>query len=154
MLTLRRTHPILVIDTYWTATGEAFCPAAVGLGYHIGPQGSIEICPALSFAAETVRDRDGDLYQVFNESAYLRGFTKFVKERTKGCVILEYPQQLHEYIKDAGARDYSGRGTAFQELNAITPRHSQHLPGQEVPEDFWFYRFMKKQVFFGMGASG
>lgn len=154
LLTLRRTHPILVIDTYWTATGEAFCPAAVGLGYHIGPQGSIEICPALSFAAETVRDQDGDLYKVFNESAYLRGFTKFVKERTKGCVILEYPQQLHDYIRDAGAKDYSGRGTAFQELNGVVPRHSQHLPGQEVPEDFWFYRFVKKQVFFGMGASG
>ena len=44
---LRRKHPIFIIDTYWTAEGEAFCPAAVGLGYHIGPQGSIEICPAL-----------------------------------------------------------------------------------------------------------
>ena len=54
LLELRRNHPILIIDTYWTADGEAFCPAAMGLGYHIGPRGSLEICPALSFASDTV----------------------------------------------------------------------------------------------------
>ena len=103
---LRRKHPILVIDTYWTASGEAFCPAAMGLGYHIGPQGSIEICPALSFATEKVQDNGGDLHKTFNESQFLRGFTKFVKERTKGCVILEKPQELHSYIKECGAKDF------------------------------------------------
>ncbi|HYG75719.1 MAG TPA: radical SAM protein [Planctomycetota bacterium] len=152
LLELRKKHPILIIDSYWTASGEAFCPAAVGLGYHIGPQGSIEICPALSFAKERVSDNGGDLYKSINESQYLRGFTKFVKERTKGCVILEYPQQLHDYIKESGAKDYSGRGTAFKELNDISPRNSQHLPGEEIPEDYWVYRFLKNQVFFGMGA--
>ncbi len=154
LLELRRKHPILIIDTYWTATGEAFCPAAMGLGYHIGPQGSIEICPALSFAKERVSDNGGDLYKTINESEYLRGFTKFVKKRTKGCVILEHPQELHEFIKTSGAADYSGRNTAFQELNAITPRHSHHNPDHEIPEDYWVYRFLKKQVFFGMAALG
>jgi MoaA/NifB/PqqE/SkfB family radical SAM enzyme len=152
LLELRRKHPILIIDTYWTASGEAFCPAAMGMGYHIGPQGSIEICPALSFAKEKVSDNNGDLYKTFNESDFLRGFTKFVKERTKGCVILEHPQELHNFIKDKGAKDYSGRGTAFQELNSITPRNSQHMPENEIPEDYWVYRFLKNQVFFGMGA--
>lgn len=154
LLELRRKHPIFIIDTYWTASGEAFCPAAMGLGYHIGPQGSIEICPALSFATEKVQDNNGDLTKTFGESKFLRGFTNFVKERTKGCVILEHPQALHEYIKGTGAKDFSGRGTAFQELNAITPRHSHHLPGEEIPEDYWVYRFLKKQVFFGMAALG
>lgn len=156
LLALRRTQPIFLVDTYWTATGEAFCPAAMGLGYHIGPQGSIEICPALSFAAETVRDHDGDgdLYRTFNESSFLRGFQSFVTERTKGCVILEHPQELHDYIRSSGARDYSGRGTAFDELARIAPRHSHHLPGEEIPEDFWIYKLLKKTVFFGMGALG
>ena len=154
LLQLRRRHPIFIIDTYWTATGEAFCPAAVGLGFHIGPQGSIEICPALSFAREKVSDNGGDVYKSINESSFLRGFQKFAKERTKGCVILEYPQQLHEYIGASGAKDFSGRNTAFAELNSITPRTSQHLPGEEIAEDFWFYRFLKSRVFFGMGAMG
>ncbi len=154
LLELRRTQPILVIDTYWTAEGEAFCPAAMGMGYHIGPRGSIEICPALSFATDTVQDADGDLYDTFNDSRFLRGFQSFVKERTKGCVILEHPQELHDYIRDVGAQDFSGRDAAFDELNAITPRHSHHLPGEEIPEDFWLYRLLKKNVFFGMGALG
>ncbi len=154
LLELRRRHPILIIDTYWTADGEAFCPAATGLGFHIGPQGSVEICPALSFATATVRGEREDLYDTFNGSDFLRGFQGFVKERTKGCVILEHPQELRDYIEDAGARDYSGRGTAFSELGALSPRHSHHLPGREIPEDFWFYRLLKKNVFFGMGANG
>jgi MoaA/NifB/PqqE/SkfB family radical SAM enzyme len=154
LLELRRKHPILIIDTYWTAEGEAFCPAAMGLGYHIGPRGSIEICPALSFAKERVNDNGGDLYKTINESEYLRGFQKFVTKRTKGCVILEHPQELHAFIKEKGAVDYSGRNTAFNELNSITPRNSHHLPDNEIPEDYWVYRFLKKQVFFGMGAIG
>ena len=156
LLELRRTKPLFIIDTYWTETGEAFCPAAMGLGFHVGPQGSIEICPALSFASETIFDYDdnGDHYKTFNESAFLRGFQQFVVERTKGCVILEHPQELHDYIEESGASDYSGRGTAFSELNAISPRNSHHLPGEEIPEDFWLYRFFKRSAFFGMGAIG
>jgi MoaA/NifB/PqqE/SkfB family radical SAM enzyme len=156
LLELRRTHPILIIDTYWTADGEAFCPAATGMGFHIGPQGSVEICPALSFATDTIagRAKGEDLHDTFDKSEFLRGFQDFVKERTLGCVILEHPQELHDYIQDTGAKDYSGRGTAFDELKSLTPRHSHHLPGREIPEDFWFYRLLKKNVFFGMGAIG
>jgi hypothetical protein len=151
MLALRRRQPILIIDTYWTATGEAFCPAAMGLGFHIGPQGSIEICPPLSFAVEKIQDNGGDVYKTINESRFLRGFQEFVKQRTKGCVILEHPQELHDFIKSHGAVDYSGRNM-YPELPRLAPRHSQHLPDHEIPEDFWFYRLLKSRVFFGMGA--
>ena len=153
LLGLRRKHPILLIDTYWTADGEAFCPAAMGLGFHIGPEGSIEPCPPLSFAREMVRDNDGDLYKTINDSAYLRGFQKFVKDRTKGCVILEHPQELVHYLEDHQARDFSTRD-ALAEIEAISPRNSHHLPDSQIPEDYWVYRFLKKQVFFGMGALG
>ena len=152
MLELRRKHPIMIIDTYWTAEGEAFCPAATGLGFHVGPQGGIEPCPPLSFAVETIRDNGGDAFKTMNESEYLRGFQKFVKDRTKGCVILEHPQELVEYIKGAGAIDRSGRD-AFAEIAGGTPRRSHHLEGDEIPEDFWLYRFLKNQVFFGMGVG-
>lgn len=154
LLRLRRTHPIMLVDTYWTANGEATCPAAIGLSHHIGPRGSIELCPALSFAAERVSDNGKDLFKTVNESKMLRGFPGFVEKRTKGCVILEYPQDLHDYLKETGAKDYSGRDTAFEELNRIEPRTSHHLPGDEIPEDYWVYRFMKKRVFFGMGGYG
>jgi len=153
LLRLRRRQPILIIDTYWTASGEAFCPAATGLGFHIGPQGSIEICPPLSFAVERIQDNGGDVFKTINSSSFLRGFQQFVKQRTKGCVILEHPQELVKFIQGHGAKDYSGRD-AYKEIASGTSRSSHHLPGDEIPEDFWFYRFLKSQVFFGMGAIG
>jgi MoaA/NifB/PqqE/SkfB family radical SAM enzyme len=153
LLRLRRKHPILLIDTYWDAEGRAVCPAAAGLGFHIGPRGGIEPCPPMSFAAETIRDRDGDLFATINESRFLRAFQQFVHDRTRGCVILERPQELAAFLREMGARDTSGRD-AFAELEASQPRSSHHLPGEETPEDFWFYRLLKKQLFFGMGAYG
>lgn len=153
LLGLRRRHPIILIDTYWNARGEAVCPAAKGLGFHIGPGGTIEPCPPMSFACETVRDHEGDLFRTINESRLLGGFQTFVDERTRGCVILEYPHELAAYLKGHGAKDTSGRD-AYGELSASTPRSSHHLPGEEIPEDYWVYRFLKKQLFFGMGGYG
>lgn len=153
LLQMRRKHPILVIDTYWDADGRALCPAALGLGFHIGPQGSIEPCPPLSFARETIDDHGGDLFQTINGSDFLRSFQRFVAERTRGCVILERPAELVQFLRDQGAVDFSGRD-ALAELAASCPRTSHHLPGEEIPEDYWVYRFLKKQLFFGMGAYG
>jgi MoaA/NifB/PqqE/SkfB family radical SAM enzyme len=153
LLKLRHKHPIIIIDTYWDAQGKAVCPAARGMGFHIGPQGSIEPCPPLSFAVETIRDNQGDLFKTINDSQFLRGFQKFVEQHTCGCVILEHPQALVEYIRGASGKDFSGRD-ALGEINAGTPRTSHHLPGEEMPEDYWLYRILKKQLFFGMGGYG
>jgi len=153
LLQLRRKHPIVIIDTYWTAEGEAFCPAAMGLGFHIGPQGSIEPCPPLSFAREMLSDNKGDVFKTINESEFLRGFQTFVKDRTKGCVILEHPTELMDFMKKHEVTDFSSRD-AFSEYYRSTPRHSHQLEGDEIPEDYWVYRLLKKNVFFGMGALG
>ncbi|MBN2295178.1 MAG: radical SAM protein [Pirellulales bacterium] len=182
LLELRRRHPIMLIDTYWNARGEAVCPAALGMGYHIGPRGSIEACPPLSFACETIHaeaekgsgtfcrngpdgashkrcltpfpPNDNDnLFDTINQSEFLRGFSKFVNERTRGCVILEHPQELVEFLKASGVKDYSGRD-ALAELAAGTPRGSHDMKGEEIPEDYWVYRFLKNQLFFGMSGYG
>lgn len=153
LLELRRRHPIILIDTYWNAQGEAVCPAALGLGFHIGPQGSIEPCPPLSFACDSIRRSDYDLFETIDQSRFLRGFQEFVRERTKGCVILECPQELADYLRRMSAEDTSGRD-ALAELEASQPRTSHHLPGEEIPEDHWLYRFLKKRLFFGMSGYG
>jgi MoaA/NifB/PqqE/SkfB family radical SAM enzyme len=153
LLALRRKHPIILIDTYWNARGEAVCPAALGLGFHIGPRGTIEPCPPLSFARETIRDHGGDLFRTINESRFLRGFQDFACERTRGCVILEHPRELVEYLQESAANDVSGRD-ALAEISASQARTSHHLPGEEIPEDYWVYRLLKKQLFFGMGGYG
>lgn len=153
LLEMRRRYPILLIDTYWNAEGEAVCPAALGLGFHIGPRGSIEPCPPLSFACQTITDNGGDLFKTIDQSPLLREFQQFVGERTKGCVILEHPQELAAFFRRMEATDTSGRD-ALAELAASTPRSSHHLPGEELPEDSRFYRFLKRQLFFGMGGYG
>lgn len=151
LLELRKKMPIILIDTYWDADGVAACPASKGLGFHIGPTGGVEPCPPLSFAREFLGDHQGDLFRSINESRLLRDFQEFVRERTKGCVILENPHELAEFFRRHEATDTSGRDL-FAELEASTPRTSHHLPGEEMPENTLFYRFLKRNLFFGMGA--
>jgi hypothetical protein len=83
----------------------------------------------------------------------LRGFQEFVRRRTRGCVILEHPGELAEFLRQSGAVDESGRDQ-IAELASATPRTSHHLPGEEIPEDYWLYRVLKQQLFFGMGGYG
>lgn len=153
LLALRKLSPIIIIDTYWDADGRAVCPAALGLGYHIGPSGDIELCPPLSFARETIHDHGGDLFQTINGSTFLRGFQQFARARTRGCPILECPQELVAFLRAEGARDTSGRD-AFRELSECQSRASHHLPGEEIPESMLVYRWFKKHLFFGLGAYG
>jgi MoaA/NifB/PqqE/SkfB family radical SAM enzyme len=153
LLKLRRKMPIILIDTYWDANGEAVCPAAKGLGFHIGPQGGIEPCPPLSAAKDFLTDHAGDLFKTINESTFLRQFQEFAVSRTKGCVILESPKELAEFFRTEQITDTGGRGI-LRELEASVPRTSHHLDGEEIPEDFWLYRILKKTLFFGMGGYG
>lgn len=153
LVDLRRKSPILLIDTYWDEDGRAVCPAALGLGYHIGPAGDIELCPPLSFATATIRDNGGEVFQTINNNQLLRSFQKFALERTRGCVILERPQELAEFLRNHGARDTSGRD-AYSELGRLTPRPSHHLPELEIPEKTRIYRWLKRRLFFGLGAYG
>ena len=68
-------------------------------------------------------------------------------------MILERPQELVEFLRLHRAADMSGRD-AFAELAAATPRPSHDLPEARIPEDYWVYRLLKKQLFFGMGGYG
>jgi MoaA/NifB/PqqE/SkfB family radical SAM enzyme len=151
LLELRKKMPIILIDTYWDARGVAACPASKALGFHIGPTGSVEPCPPLSFAREFLDDHQGDLHRSINESRLLRDFQSFVEKRTKGCVILEHPGELAEFFRRHEAIDTSGRDL-LAELEASSPRTSHHLPGEEIPENTIFYRILKRHLFFGMGA--
>ncbi|MDD3468725.1 MAG: radical SAM protein [Thermoguttaceae bacterium] len=153
MLELRRKHAMVIIDTYWNAKGEALCPAALGMGFQINPDGAIGPCPPLAFARETIRDYGGDLVRAIDESQYLRDFSKFCTERTRGCVILEYPRELATFLRQQQVCDATGRD-AIGELERSEPRSSHHLPGEEIPEDLLFYKLMKNRMFFGLGAYG
>lgn len=149
---MRRKKAIGVVDAYWDDRGQALCPAVVGISHHIGPWGDIEPCPVVQFATDTIHDNDGDVFKTMTESTFLDGFRKTIAKTTRGCIVLERPELLRQIVEKHGADDTTARKTAMAELEAMHPLSSQHLPGAELPEENWLYRFAKKHWFFGFGA--
>jgi MoaA/NifB/PqqE/SkfB family radical SAM enzyme len=151
IVSMRAKLPIAIVDAYWDDQGEALCPMATGVSHHISPYGDIEPCPIIQFARETVRDSDS-VYDLMNRSAFLRDFRETAAGATRGCVVLERPDLVRDLVARHAARDTTQRGTALAELEAMSPRGSQHNPDHAIPEDHWAYRFAKKHWFFGFGA--
>lgn len=150
---IRLKAPLMVIDSYWDDKGNALCPAAVGIANHISPEGYIEPCPPLQFAKDNIGNGTG-LYDLFNQSNFLAKFRAMCCDTTQGCIIMEHPETLADFIQSEDATDSSGRGTLMEELNQMCACCSHHQPGQEIPERNWAYRFAKKNWFFGFGAYG
>ena len=148
---MRARLPIGIVDAYWDDQGQALCPMATGASHHISPYGDIEPCPIIQFAKETIRDGPS-IYDIMNGSAFLRDFRETAARATRGCIVLERPDLVRELVRKHGARDTTQRGTALAELEAMQSRSSQHLPGSEIPEEHWMYRFAKKHWYFGFGA--
>jgi MoaA/NifB/PqqE/SkfB family radical SAM enzyme len=148
---LRSQLPIGVVDAYWDDRGQALCPMATGISHHIGPSGAIEPCPIIQFATDNIADGPS-LYEIMTKSDFLDDFRRASAAATRGCVVLERPDLVRELVAKHAAGDTTQRGTAVAELEALTPGTSQYLPGEEIPEEHWLYRFAKKHWYFGFGA--
>ena len=153
IVSMRSRLPIALVDAYWDDRGQALCPMATGISHHINPWGDIEPCPIIQFASENVH-QDRDLFDILNESAYIQDFRETAARTTRGCIVLERPDLVRDLVTRYQATDTTHReaGAGLAELARMTPRHSQHQPGREVPEEHWMYRFAKKHWFFGFGA--
>ncbi|MCA9191131.1 MAG: radical SAM protein [Planctomycetales bacterium] len=147
----RVNKPIIVIDAYHDGEGRALCPAVTGFTHHIGPGGDIEPCPVIQLATENINEKK-PLQEVFNKPGFLREFRELTASNTRGCVIMERPDILLQLAEKYGARDTSQRQTVFNELQAIQPRHSQYVPGNEIPERSWAVRLAKRFVFNDFGT--
>ena len=143
---MRARVPIAIIDAYYDHRGQALCPMSTGISHHISPRGDIEPCPIIQFAVENIRDRRG-IFATMRDSDFLKDFRELSARHTRGCVVLERPDLVKELVVKHGARDTTARGTALAELEAMTPRFSQWLPGEEVPEKHWMYKLAKKYWF-------
>lgn len=148
---MRAKKPIAIIDAYYMHDGQALCPAATGISHHISPWGGIEPCPIIQFAKENIRDKR-HIRDVFVQSEYLADFRKMAASTTRGCIVLERPDLLKNFVQKHNAPDGTARKTATVELDAMQPRTSQFRPGSEIPETNWVYRFAKKHWFSDFGA--
>ena len=153
MVDARCTEPIVIIDAYWDHDGNALCPAATGISHHLNPAGDIEPCPPIQFSCDNISD-EASVIDILENSTFLQDFHDQICSTTRGCVLLENPSFLKSFLESHNAGDTSGRGTAYEELAAMTPRPDHHIPGRQIPEKHWLYRYAKKNWFFGFGAYG
>jgi MoaA/NifB/PqqE/SkfB family radical SAM enzyme len=149
---MRCKKPIIVIDAYYDADGNALCPAATGFTHHINPWGDIEPCPIIQFAKESIHD-ERPLDQVFNESDFLKDFRRTAAQHTRGCIVLERPDLIEALADRHGAKDSTARKTALAELRATQPNPSQYTPElKPIPEKSWAYRLAKKFAYHDYGV--
>lgn len=148
---MRARMPIGMIDAYYDDRGRAVCPMTTGISHHVSPKGDIEPCPIIQFATENVSD-EGNVAERMKQSAFLRDFRETAARTTRGCIVLERPDLVRDLVNRHGARDTTIRGTAMAELEAMQPRFSQDLPGEEIPEKHWLYRLAKKHWFNDFGV--
>jgi len=149
----RARVPLIIVDAYWDHEGNALCPAAIGISHHIGPSGDVEFCPPIQFAAESVLG-SANVADLISSSEFLKRFRAFSSGITRGCILLEEPGLLRKFLEKENAHDTSGRGTLLEELAAMRNCPGHHIPGREIPDKHWAYRFAKKRWFFGFGAYG
>ncbi|MCA9231480.1 MAG: radical SAM protein [Planctomycetales bacterium] len=148
---MRVKKPIGIVDAYYDADGQALCPAATGFTHHISPWGDIEPCPIVQFAKDSIYDAR-PLAETFNQSQFLTDFRHLAASHTRGCIVLERPDLLHELTVLHDSKDTTARKTAAAELLSMTPRPSQYNVAAEVPEKNWIYRFAKRHFFSDFGA--
>jgi MoaA/NifB/PqqE/SkfB family radical SAM enzyme len=147
----RTKYPMVLIDSYWRADGEPFCPAAEGLSHHINSSGYIEPCPVIQFSKDLING--GNLKEIYENSTFLKDFRQKINEKTNGCILMEDPEWLNKLAEDNQAINTSNRKDFMEQL-AHAKCIASHGSCKKIPEKHWAYKMGKKRAFFGLGAYG
>ncbi|MDR3193744.1 MAG: radical SAM protein [Tannerella sp.] len=150
----RNDAPLQLVDAYWDDKGQAICPGATGMSHHISPSGALEFCPPLQMAKDFIDDDAGNLGELFERSEFLAGLRKLAATHSRGCILLENPALMTQYLETWQATDTTSRGTVLEEYRRMTPLAGHDMQGEEIPEQNMFYRLLKKKYFFGFGVYG
>ena len=150
----RKDAPLFIIETYWDAQGNALCPAATGMSHHISPEGAVEFCPPLQMAKEYVNKDASNMIEIFEQSDFLADLRNLTSKNSRGCILLEDPRLLAEFLEKHNAIDTTTRNTVLNEYKKMIPVAGHDQIGKEIPEQNIFYKIMKKKYFFGFGAYG
>ena len=150
----RKNAPLFLIETYWDDKGNALCPGATGMSHHISPSGAIEFCPPLQMAKDYVNHDGSNIVEAFRDSEFLAGLRKMTAESSRGCILLEDPEKLVDFLEKNNAIDSTSRKTILEEYKKMTPLAGHNLRGDEIPEENSIYKMVKKKYFFGFGAYG
>ena len=149
----RKNAPLVLIDTYWDDKGNAICPGATGMSHHIGPSGAVEFCPPLQLAKDFLNEDASNLKEA-SASEFLEDMRDYVAQTTRGCILMNHPQDLLVYLKQHDAVDTTSRGTVAAEFSLMPCVATHDMEDEPIAEQNPFYRFLKKRYFFGFGAYG
>jgi hypothetical protein len=147
----RAVMPIAIVDAYYDHEGKALCPMATGISHHISPGGAIEPCPIIQFATENIQDERG-IFDTLTQSAFLKDFRETSAKHTRGCIVLERPDLVEAIAARHGAKDSTIRQTALAELRSMTPRPSQWIKEENIPEKHWMYKIAKRFFYNDFGV--
>lgn len=147
----RTKYDMAIIDAYWDGDGNGLCPAASGLSHHINASGYIEPCPVIQFATDRVGGKPLD--RIYGESLFLKELKVEIPRKTAGCIVMEDPEWLADFVERHVATDTSGRDNEINRLRSM-PNVPSHGSAVKIPEKSRIYRFAKKKAFFGLGAYG
>ena len=150
----RKNAPLFIIETYWDDKGNALCPGATGMSHHISPSGALEFCPPIQMAKDFINEDGSDLAELFENSGFLAEFRKMTAESSRGCILLEDPQKMVDFLEKHFAVDTTSRKSVLEEYKKMMPAAGHNQQGQEIPEKNVFYKMVKKKYFFGFGAYG
>ena len=150
----RRNAPLIIIDVYWGADGRAICPAASGMSHHISPSGYVEFCPPLQMAMERLNADGSNLAEICRESEFLANLRKLAAETSRGCILMEDPQRLADFLEAHGGYETTSRGTFLKELRRMRPVPGHDMKDEMIPEKNPLYRMLQKRYFLGFGAYG
>ena len=150
----RLDAPVVLIDVYWDAQGRALCPGATGMSHHISPSGALEFCPVIQMATDFLNADASNLTELYSQSQFLAGMRQHIAETTRGCILMENPQQMVKILQAYDVRDTTSRATAMQEYARMKPVSCHDMGNAAIPEKSSPYRWLKKHYFFGFGAYG
>ena len=150
----RKNAPLLIIETYWDAKGQALCPAATGMSHHISPGGAVEFCPPLQMARDFINDNASNLPILFEQSQFLADLRKMTASNSRGCILLEDPTKLVDFLVEHQAIDTTSRNTVLREYQNMDQLAGHDMKDNAIPEKNIFYKTLKKKYFFGFGAYG
>lgn len=150
----RRNAPLIIIDVYWGADGKAICPGATGMSHHVSPSGFVEFCPPLQMAVEQLDDKASNLVSICKDSQFLTELRQMTASTSRGCILLEDPEKLADFLVSHHAIDTTSRGTFLEELRKMHRVAGHDMREEAIAEKNPLYRMLQKRYFFGFGAYG
>ena len=124
------------------------------MSHHISPSGALEFCPVIQMATDFLNTDGSNLTELYVQSAFLEGMRRQIAGTTRGCIIMDNPQEMVNILQGYQVMETTTRATAMEEYMKMNKVASHDMGIEAIPERSRPYRWLKRHYFFGFGAYG